>query len=214
MVLHIIRHADPDYPNNTITEFGRREAEALAQYMKTIPLDRVFTSPLGRAIDTALPTCREKGLEYTVLPWTVESMDYMRPCDRPGNCSYTFTLTEGVRDFSDLTGESRNGSIENLYKNSDEFFASLGYERHGARYKVVTPNHEHIAVFCHGGFGGAWISHLLLRPAEMSWISLRLRTTSISTFEFGNSNEYTTPLAMQIGAIPHIVLAGLRVNDR
>ena len=79
MILHIIRHADPDYPNNTITEFGKQEAEALAVYMRTLPLDKIYTSPLGRAIDTALPTCREKGLEYTVLPWTAESMDYMRP---------------------------------------------------------------------------------------------------------------------------------------
>ncbi len=33
MILHIIRHADPDYANNTITEFGKQEAEALAVYM-------------------------------------------------------------------------------------------------------------------------------------------------------------------------------------
>ena len=214
MILRIIRHADPDYANNTITEFGREEAEALAVYMRTQKLDKILTSPLGRAIDTALPTCREKGLDYTVLPWTAESMDYMRPCDRPGNCSYTFTLTDGVRDFTDLTSESRNGSIEMLVENSDSFLASLGYERRGARYKVISPNDEHIAVFCHGGFGGAWISHLLLRPAELSWLDIRLQTTSITTFEFRNDAEYTYPIVRQIGAIPHITLAGLRVNNR
>jgi len=214
MVLHIIRHADPDYANNTITEFGRLEAKALAEYLHDVPIDRIFTSPLGRAIDTATPTCEDKGLEYTLLPWTVESMDYMRPCDRPTNCSYTFSLTDGVRDFTDLTSESRNGYIENLVQNSDSFLASLGYERHGARYKVIKPNTESVAVFCHGGFGGAWISHLLLRPAELGWLSIRLRTTCISTFVFGNDSEYTCPLALQIGAIPHIAVAGLRKNDR
>lgn len=214
MILHIIRHADPDYPNNTITEFGKQEAEALAVYMKSVPLDKIYTSPLGRAIDTALPTCREKGLEYTVLPWTAESMDYMRPCDMPGNCSYTFTITEGVRDFTDLTSESRNGSIELLVQNSDTFLTSLGFERCGARYRVLRKNDEHVAVFCHGGFGGAWISHLLLRPAELSWLDIRLQTTGITTFEFSSAGEYAFPVLRQLGAIPHILLAGLRINNR
>ena len=214
MILHIIRHADPDYANNTITEFGKQEAEALAVYMRNVPLDKIYTSPLGRAIDTALPTCREKGLGHTVLPWTAESMDYMRPCDMPGNCSYTFTLTEGVRDFTDLTSESRNGSIEMLVQNSDAFLTSLGYERCGARYKVLRRNDENIAVFCHGGFGAAWISHLLLRPAQLSWLDIRLQTTGITTFEFRCDGEYTFPILHQLGAIPHITLAGLRINNR
>lgn len=214
MVLHIIRHADPDYANDTITEFGRLEAKALADYLHGIPVDRIFTSPLGRAIETAAPACEDKGLEYTVLPWAAESMGYMRPCDRPANCSYTFSLTDGVRDFSDLTAESRRGCIEKLVENSDSFLASFGYERHGARYKVIKPCNESVAVFCHGGIGGAWISHLLLRPAEFGWLSIRLRTMSISTFVFGNDSEYVCPLAFQIGKLPHIAVAGLRINDR
>ena len=34
MKLVIIRHADPDYPNNTITEKGKVEAELLAKFLK------------------------------------------------------------------------------------------------------------------------------------------------------------------------------------
>ncbi len=214
MILHIIRHADPDYANNTITEFGRQEAAALAAYLHDKPLDKIYTSPLGRAIETALPTCRDKGLEYTVLPWTAESMDYMRPCDMPGNCSYTFTLTEGVRDFTDLTSESRNGSDDMLVQNSDAFLASLGYERCGARYKVLRNNEETVAVFCHGGFGAAWISHMLLRPSQLSWLDIRLQTTGITTFVFGNGSEYVYPVLTRLGEIPHIAVAGLRVNNR
>lgn len=30
MRLYLIRHSDPEYPNNTITKFGHKKAEALA----------------------------------------------------------------------------------------------------------------------------------------------------------------------------------------
>lgn len=56
MTLYIIRHADPDYANNTITEFGWEEANALGEWMKDVKIDRIYSSPLGRALDTAAPT--------------------------------------------------------------------------------------------------------------------------------------------------------------
>lgn len=47
MILDIIRHADPDYANNTITEFGKLEAKALADFLKDENIDRIYTSPWG-----------------------------------------------------------------------------------------------------------------------------------------------------------------------
>lgn len=80
MILYIIRHADPDYAHNTITPLGKEEALALGQRMSRVKLDRIYTSPLGRAIDTARPTMLALGMENTVLDWTAESMDYI--CSR------------------------------------------------------------------------------------------------------------------------------------
>lgn len=215
MVLDIIRHADPDYANNTITEFGRLEAKALAEYLKDDEIHRIYTSPLGRAIDTAKPLCEIKGMDYTILPWTAESMDYMRRCNKPEQCSYRFSILNGVEDFTDFTDEERNGSLEMLVERSDEFLASLGYVREGARYKIVSPNDERILVFCHGGFGAAWISHLLMRPPAMGWCDIRLTTTSITRFVFENNAEgYTFPVNRFISATNHISLAGLRLNNR
>ena len=52
MILYIIRHADADYKNDTITPAGRLKAEALARRMKSYGLDRIYCSPLGRAQGT------------------------------------------------------------------------------------------------------------------------------------------------------------------
>ena len=55
MKILIIRHAEPDYENNTITEKGWREAKMLAERLAKLPISEVFVSPMGRAQHTAQP---------------------------------------------------------------------------------------------------------------------------------------------------------------
>lgn len=217
MFLYIIRHADPDYANNTITEFGWEEAHALADWLKDIHIDKIYTSPLGRAIDTAKPTLEIKGMTSEILPWTEESMDYMESHQlKPdSDCSYSFSVQKGVYDFKDFMQTERMKTVENMQKCSDEFLASLGYERNGAFYKITRNNDESIAVFCHGGFGVAWISHLLNTAPGVMYPNISLNTSSVTTFEFRNASEgFVRPVLRRLGEITHIYKAGLRVNNR
>lgn len=217
MFLYIIRHADPDYANNTITEFGWEEAHALAEWLKDIHIDKIYTSPLGRAIDTAKPTLEIKGMTSEILPWTEESMDYMESHQlKPdSDCSYSFSVQKGVYDFKDFMPTDRMKTVENMQKCSDEFLASLGYERNGALYKITRNNDESIAVFCHGGFGVAWIAHLLNTAPGVMYPNISLNTSSVTTFEFLNASEgFVRPVLRRLGEITHIYKAGLRVNNR
>src|SRR4051794_37521909 len=68
----IVRHADPDYPNNTITAAGHLEAEALARRLAAINPDRLYCSPLGRALHTMQYTADLTGLTPTIEEWTKE----------------------------------------------------------------------------------------------------------------------------------------------
>ena len=217
MILYIIRHADPDYANNTITEFGWQEAHALAEWMKDIKIDRIYASPLGRALDTAAPTCKDKGLEPTILPWTAESMDYMdsHRFTPKTDCSFSFSMKQGVYGFKDYADGGRMATIENMISNSDAFLASCGYSREGAFYRITNHNEDSIAVFCHGGFGSAWITHLLNMAPGVMWPCISLNTSSVTTFEFRNSDTgYTRPVLKRLGEIDHIRRAGLRINNR
>ena len=217
MILYIIRHADPDYPNNTITEFGWEEAHALAKWLKDVRIDKIYTSPLGRAIDTAKPTCEIKGMTSEILPWTEESMDYMESYRlQPDSiCSYSVSVQEGVHDFVDFMPTERMNLVYEMQKKSDEFLASLGYEREGLLYKVTRNTDERIAVFCHGGFGVAWIAHLLGTAPGLMYPAISLNTSSVTTFEFAVQDEgYIRPRLRRLGEIAHIYDAGLRVNNR
>jgi len=53
MRLLFIRHGDPDYEHDTLTEQGVLEAEALAAFIGRLNPGTCYVSPLGRADLTA-----------------------------------------------------------------------------------------------------------------------------------------------------------------
>ena len=68
----MIRHGDPDYENDTLTEKGRREAALLAKAASGLNLGTCFVSPLGRARDTAAYCLEQRGLTAETFDWLEE----------------------------------------------------------------------------------------------------------------------------------------------
>jgi probable phosphoglycerate mutase len=63
------------YVEATLTERGRRDAEALAARMREVPIDRAITSPLSRAAETAAILVAGHRLELELDDRMLE-MDY------------------------------------------------------------------------------------------------------------------------------------------
>ncbi len=78
MRLIFIRHAEPDYEKDSLTEKGFREAAYLAERAAAWPVDEVHVSPLGRAQDTARPTLERLGLRAETHPWLKEFFSLIR----------------------------------------------------------------------------------------------------------------------------------------
>ena len=72
MRLLFIRHAEPDYSTDTLTEKGRREAALLAQAAPSLGMDHCFVSPLGRAQETASYCMKAAGKTAKTLDWLEE----------------------------------------------------------------------------------------------------------------------------------------------
>ena len=49
MRILIVRHGEPDYAHDTLTEKGWREAELLSERLCKEKIDDFYVSPLGRA---------------------------------------------------------------------------------------------------------------------------------------------------------------------
>ncbi len=72
MHLIFIRHGDPDYKNNTVTEKGKREVQLLTERVIRWKVTDFYTSSYGRARDTISPSLKKLGRKDTVCKWLRE----------------------------------------------------------------------------------------------------------------------------------------------
>lgn len=86
MKLLIVRHGDPDYAIDSLTETGWIEAELLSQRLCKLDVKAFYCSPKERAQDTAKATLEKLGRQAEILPWLREfSPQVLRPGkDKPG----------------------------------------------------------------------------------------------------------------------------------
>lgn len=73
MRLIFIRHGDPDYEHDSLTEKGKREVELLTKRVcRWNNITDIYQSPLGRAKETAAPSLKTLGREAKTLNWLQE----------------------------------------------------------------------------------------------------------------------------------------------
>lgn len=222
MRLFLIRHADPDYPNNTITPAGHLEARALALRLQKLGLDRIYCSPLGRAIDTARYTADALGLTPTIMPWLAElawariDQETLGPStiwDVHGHTVHTHDRSRLYTEWHTLPPFDHpdyTSGLDHIRKESDIFLESLGYRRKEAIYEIQKSNREKIAIFCHGGFGLTWLSHLLNIPTPLVWAGFFLPPSSVTTILFDERTPaIAVPRCLGVGDISHLYAAGL-----
>ncbi len=228
MILYVVRHGDPDYENDSLTPLGKLQAEALVKRFSVHGLDRVYTSPLGRAKLTAEPTCRALGITPEVLDWTSEdeTFKYLSVPKPDGGRTWSFgscrntEYLDKVKELGDRWYEAYPFSecrakegFERIRDGSDEFLKSLGYERDGSVYRVIRPNDEKVAVFCHYGAGTTWLSHLLSISPPFFWGTFLINHSSITVLRFPNDKEgFIIPMCLALSDCSHILAADLPVN--
>jgi len=227
MILYIIRHGEPDYVTDSLTDVGKRQAEALAKRLKMHGVDEIYTSPLGRAVETAKPTCELLGLSYSIEPWMNEDKVFnaLSIIDENGERDWAFggqqtKLIEGEylnKEWYENPIFSSCNAPQEFYKYiadcSDEFIKRLGYKRKGNVYEIVSKNDKKIAAFCHHGFGTVWLSHLLNIPPHIFWSAFDIHHSSVTILEFHNyPNKITSPQCMCLSDISHIYKDNVPLN--
>lgn len=225
MRLYIIRHADPDYVRDSITEAGRREAAALAERLVREKIDELYSSPLGRAQETAGYTAKALGKEVSILPWTREISDAaveidgfgrIAAWDAPGELVLQHTQELDANGWME-TPWTRETGLQRHYdyiaSSSDKFLLEQGYRREGSKYKVVGANEKKIALFCHGGFGLCFLSHLLRIPPAYLWTAFWLPPSSVTTVLFETrTDRWAVPRCLAMAEVSHLYAAGLPLS--
>jgi len=227
MRLYIVRHADPDYPNNTITEHGHAEARALADRLETECITHLHTSPMNRARETARYSEERLGMSATVEEWAPELKipRIPQPSAEPicAFCIPGHTVRENLplphqndwHERAPLDDPGILAGVERVGAASDAFLAGYGYERDGGIYRVKQPNKHRIAVVCHGGLGRTWLAHLLAIPVSLAWCGLWLAPSSVTIILFEERAPGTAvPKCLCMSDTSHLYKAGLPIQPR
>ena len=218
MLLYIIRHADPIYNPDTLTPKGRLQAQALAKRLAVHGLDRIYSSPSGRAMETAQPTAELLGLDINIEEWTREIDDRFSVVMPDGKKIFAVNVENSIyRSAENMNLGSRwydaeifesidaKTEYDKLCACSDDFLARLGYVRDGGVYRIEKASEERVAVFCHGGLSQVWLSHLLNIPAHMFMAGIGISHTGVTILDFENrANGITAPYCLCLSDISHI----------
>lgn len=229
MRLIIVRHADPDYSIDSLTEKGWKEATLLAERIAKLDVKEFYVSPLGRAKDTASLSLKKMGRTAIECDWLREfNAKIMRP-DVADNETIAWDWLPqdwtSDPDFYDhntwwTNGRMKNGSaphakeqgVYDEYKwvtdNFDILLSEHGYVRDENTYRAVKPNRDTIVLFCHFGVECVLLSHLMNVSPMVLWHHMCAAPTSVTTINTEERREGTAIFRMSsFGDISHLYVA-------
>lgn len=221
MKLLIVRHGDPDYDRDSLTDKGWKEAKLLAQRISKLDVKAFYVSPLGRARDTASLTLNKMGREAMVCDW-------LREFDAPiyktadGKPTITWDWLPGIwtkteeyyrRDLWYTTSVMEAGNVKEKYlyvcRELDRLLAVHGYRRKADIYQVENPNMDTVVLFCHFGLECVLLSHLLGISPMVLWHGFCAAPTSVTTLITEEREEGIACFRMNaFGDISHLYAGG------
>lgn len=231
MKIILIRHGDPDYVNDTLTEKGIREAKLLAKRVAGWPdVTQFYCSPLGRAQKTASYSLETAGREAVTCEWMRE-FSYMIDDPVTGRHGVPWDLmprywteipemydregwkTTALYRSNDALLPAYRGVCEGL----DNLLSSYGYIRHN-NYYITDPSkkktEDTIVIFCHLGVTCMMLSHLLnISPVPLLH-GFFLATTSITVLGTEERMDNDAVFRVQImGDTSHLQTGGEPVSQ-
>ena len=225
MILYIIRHGEPDYKSDTLLPSGKYQAERVSLRLVRSGIDRIYSSPMGRAQETAAPTAEKLGLPVTVLPWAreLETETYTHfPDGEPKRLSAikgTYWMAP-ERRMLDIEALSKDPAVSDThfperYREISEGLTALleenGYRRtEEGFYLPVNPSDDHIALFCHVAMQRVLLSQLLNLPFQAFNYAFVANYTGVTVFSFPGKKPGVpfVPRMISYGDVGHMYFDG------
>ena len=210
MEILLIRHGDPDYANDSLTPRGVDEARRLATALQRLPLDRLYVSPLGRALETCAFTAQSKAMEPVALDWLRERGIKRGPVylwEAPGEF---FLRTERLPTqnncFAPDSGAMPEGAEQfaRVRAGFDALLAEHGYHRDGHGYRVQRSFDGRLALFCHKGVILTLLADVLHWALPMVFVSLHIHPTGVTRLEMIEQAGFAHLKALAINDLSHL----------
>ncbi len=215
MRLIMVRHGEPDYQRDCLTPLGRAQASAAAERLSREGISEIYSSPNGRAKETASFTADRLGLPFTVL-------DYMHeitwggpdlPEDgHPWLLSWRMIEREDF-DFSSVSwrdhpffrGNEALACYDRVAASIDGFLGDHGFSHQGSRFLCTRESTRTLVLFSHGGSGACVLSHVLSLPFPWVCAYMPYDFTSILVLDFpSRPGEFVFPRLALFNATAHL----------
>lgn len=227
MRIIFIRHGDPDYVNDSLTEKGIREAKLLAKRVaKWDNITQFYCSPLGRAKKTASYSLEAVGREAVTYEWMKEftykiddpvtgrhgvPWDFMPAywTEIPEMYDREGWKNTAIYRSNDALLPAYNEVCEEL----DGLLSSYGYTRHNNYYLTApakkddsTKAEDTIVIFCHLGVTCMMLSHLLNISPVLLLHGFFLAPTSVTVLASEERMENNAIFRVQVmGDVTHLL---------
>ena len=222
MRILIVRHGDPNYELDTLTETGWKEARLAAEYLAKFDIAAFYVSPLGRAQDTAKCTLEKMNRKAETFDWLQEFPAHIHRPDTPDQETICWDwLPQDMEkdnayyDRNDWceTDIMRAGNVKEAYEKVsnglDELLKKHGYEREGMHYRAIKPNNDIIVLFCHFGVECVMLSHLLQISPRILWHNFCALPTSITSIYTEERRKGIASFRVnEFGSTAHLYVAG------
>ncbi len=180
MELILIRHGLPEKVINEdgtpadppLSEEGLKQAELVADWLEHEQIDRLYASPMRRAMQTAAPLAKAKGLD-------IEPREGVAEYDRKSDL---YIPVEQMKELDyDRWKKLMTGEIVDLD------FPEFANAVISALEAIIDENRgKRVAVACHGGVINVWTAHVIGFEAKMFF---NPNYTSINRFMAASSGE-------------------------
>jgi probable phosphoglycerate mutase len=218
MKIVFVRHGHPNYQSGHITELGHLHAAAVAKVLAAHGIEKIYSSPLLRAVETAQYTADALGLPVEIedcfaeIGWGSVDGEPILEKGHPWNIADRHaeqgrSLTDP--DWALKAPWSRNkvtARVEQTVAGFDAYMARHGYLREGESYRVTEVfSPQTVAVFGHGGATTAILAHLMNMPFPQACRLFDMDFTNITVAKFNSQpGLLCTPRFDVIGNAEHI----------
>lgn len=223
MLLYYIRHGEPIYDPDMLTELGHRQAKAAAERLARVGIEKIFASTSNRAMQTARPLCERLGLQMELLDWCNEghAWNELTLINKRGEKVWAESDPDSLRLFARpdvralgrdwhthpaFAGTRYGEGMKRIQRETDAFLESLGYRHDLANncFYEENPKYEKVALFAHGGTGAAVMSCLLDIPYPVLSPRFSMNHTGITVVRFQQEDGVVFPRVLTYSETPHL----------
>ncbi len=225
MRILFVRHGNPNYELDCLTELGKMQAVAASERLCKEGIELIFSSSCGRAIETASYTAKKLGLDVTLCDFVREinwsSKDGTPVLQNGSPWLYAEEYIKANKCLVDTDWRKNElysktntpSSLDNLSEGLDLWLESLGYKREGNYYRVIKPEFKTVAMFAHAGAFSCVVSHLFNLPLPFVLLCIPcVQTGVVEIMLDGKEGDIITPRFGTSYEIEHLKRANVQIT--